>query len=211
MTKRIRIIVCSLGICCVLLFSLKFEKPDEYKATHSANSFDAPSYALRVWNEVLPQKKKDAAEILEILDLLDKNPSMAFTKYSRVLGISKTHYFLLKGEGIIETIGEESITVKIENHRRVEIATDFIFGNSIRDGSGGVMISEFVNMSDFNEVSIAINNIVKEKVIPGLKIMASPGTRIKYVGTTEISENNLDLESILIIPLEVTMIATGNE
>ena len=195
----------------MLFFSLKLEKLDKYKATHSENEFDAHTYALRFWEEVLPQKSKNAAELTEVFDLLDKKPSEAFSKYSQVLGISKTHYFLLKGEGIIESLGEEYLTVKIDSKRSVKIATAFIFGNAIREGSGGVNISEFLNMTDFNNVSIAINKIVKEQVIPGLKSSATPGSRIKFIGATEIRENNIDLESILIIPVEVTMMAPKNE
>lgn len=211
MTNTVKIITASLGIICVLLFSLKLENLDKYKASHSTIEFDPQTYALRFWEEVLPQKSKNAPELTEVFDLLEKNPSEAFSKYSQVLGISKTHYFLLKGEGIVESLGEEFLTLRIGEKRRVKIATDFIFGNAIRDGSGGVIISEFLNMTDFNNVSIAINKIVKEKVIPQLISSATVGSKIKYIGATEISENKIDLESILIIPVEVTISATKNE
>lgn len=210
-SNTIKTIATSLGIVCILFFSLKFEKLDEYKVPSSMKLFDAPAYAQKFWDEVLPQKKKNAAATSEVFDLLETNPQEAFSKYSKVLGISTSHYFLLKGEGIIEELGEEFMTVKIDPERSVNIATDFIFGNAIRDGSGGVLISDFINMTDFNNVSIAINKIVKEKVIPPIRSIATPGSKIKYIGATEISENNINFESILIIPVDLSLIKTKNE
>ena len=49
------------------------------------------------------------------------------------------------------------------------IATEFIFGNAVRDATGLININEFKNTMDFNNVSAELNRIIREKVLPQFK------------------------------------------
>lgn len=203
MKKSIRYI---LGIAAVLLLvflSLDIRKLDTYLAAQPSLSFDADEYARVVWEQKMPGVIRDAPDILTVLDLLQSDPEQAFEGMGRKLGISGTRYFMVKGEGVIDSVEEESLRIRLDQGLRIELATGFIFGNAIRDGSGVVDIDEFLNMTDFNMVSIALNQRVKEEVVPRLVRSARVGVSLEFAGAFEMREDQPDIHSIRIIPVSV--------
>lgn len=205
MKKSIRYV---LGIAAVLLLvylSLDIQKLDAYQAAQPAVTFDANEYARVVWEQKIPGVIREAPDIHSVLELLQSDPEVAFDHMGRKLGISGTWYFMTKGEGVIDSVEEESLRIRLDQNYSVELATAFIFGNAIRDGSGVVDIDEFVNMTDFNNVSIALNRRVKEEVIPHLVRLARPGASLEFAGAFEIREDQPDIHSIRIIPVSVTL------
>lgn len=205
MHKILKYIIIVLAVLAVIFFSLKIENLEEYKSANSKETFDATVYAQNFWDEKIPQAGENAVEISEFLSLLKTSPDVAFSKFGHVLGIGKTHYFMLKGKGVIESVNEEFLSVKTENNEPIQIATDFIFGNAVRDGSGLISINDFLNMTDFNNVSVAINKLVKKNVVSKLKSAALPGMKIEFVGATEMIEENIDTQHIRIIPVSAKL------
>ena len=201
MHKILKYIVIVLAVLAVIFFSLKFKNLEEYKTANTKETFDAKDYAQEFWDEKIPLAGENAVEISEFLSLLKTTPDEAFNKFGHVLGIGKTHYFMLKGKGVIESVEVEFLSVKTDKNKPIKIATDFIFGNAVRDGSGLISINEFLNMTDFNNVSVAINKLVKKNVVSKLKSAALPGMTIEFVGTTEIRKDNIDIKNIMIIPV----------
>lgn len=193
-----------LGIAAVLLLiylSLDLQKLDAYLADRPSLSFDADVYARVVWEQKIPAVIRDAPDILTVMDLLQSDPEQAFDRMGRKLGISGTRYFMVKGEGIIDSVEKESLRILLDGGFQIELATAFIFGNAIRDGSGVVNIDEFLNMTDFNMVSIALNKRVKEEVVPLLVRSARAGKSIEFAGAFEMREDQPDIHSIRIIPV----------
>lgn len=205
MNKPIKYILGVPAVLLVLFFSFDIKKLDEYKAADTTVTFNADEYARDVWNNELPLAVKDALEIDLLNDLLENEPAQAFEEFGRKLGISKTWYFLTKGEGIVESVEDEFIRVNTGPGKQVKIATAFIFGNAVRDGSGVVDIDEFVNMTDFNNVSVVLNDIVREEVALELKSKAKPGMKLEFAGAFEIKEDELNTDSIRIIPVSAEL------
>lgn len=202
MSSTLKFIIGS-AVISLIYFSLDIKPLDEYRAIPVADQFDAKNYALEFWEKERP-KNIDAAPKAELwYDSLKSNPAKAIENLGHTLGISKTHYFMFKGAGVIESVKEEFVVVRIDNGRRLKIATEFIFGNAVRDGSGGVNIDNFINMTDFNNVSVEINKLVKEHVAKPLKESAAPGKHIEFAGATEINEENIQLDSVRIIPVYI--------
>jgi predicted lipoprotein len=193
------------AVLALIFFSLKIENLEKHKAANPEETFDPNVYAQNFWDEKIPQAGNSAVEVSEFLSLLYTTPDEAFSKYGHVLGISKTFYFMLRGKGVIESVEEEFLTVRTEKNELFLIATDFIFGNAVRDGSGLVSINEFLNMTDFNNVSVAINKLVKKNVVSKLKKTALPGMIIEFVGATEINEDEINTQDIRIIPVSVKL------
>ena len=108
---------------------------------------------------------------------------------------------MAKSKGTIEKVDSEFLVLALEGNTKIKIATDFIFGNAVRDGSGKVNINYFLNMTDFNNVSVAINKLVKEKVVSRLRKSAEVGQVLEYAGAFEINEENIDLSNLSIIPV----------
>jgi predicted lipoprotein len=196
------------GIAAILLllfFSLDIQKLDRYRATHTSASFDAGAYAREVWENEIPQVVLKAPELNVVVDMLHSDPERAFATMGRKLGISRTWYFMARGEGVVESAEEEYLQVITGNSIRIELATSFIFGNAVRDGSGVVDIDDFLNMTDFNNVSIAINKRIKEEVVPKLRELAVPGTPVEFAGAFEIGEDHISLSPVRIIPVSIKL------
>jgi len=203
-----RIIKYIIGIVVALLalyFSIDIQKLDEYKTSNKSEVFDAEKFAGNVWENELPQALKSAVELTDLMDQLEKNPDRACLQHGKKLGISLTWYFLVKGEGTIRSIGEEALVIQLKNGKQIRLATSFIFGNAVRESSGVVNIDDFINMTDFNNVSVALNRKVKEEVIPNLKQGSKNGENIQFEGAVEINEESLDLDNIKVIPISVKL------
>ena len=209
MKKSVQYILGIIVLLLVLFFSVKVENLDKYKAENSTVKFDAQLYTEEIWNTKLPACAENASEISEVFKALNDDPKAALEKFGRKLGISSTYYLVLKGGGTIEYVEQEFIVVSINNALKVKIATDFIFGNAVRDGSGVVNIDEFINMTDFNNVSVAINKMIKEKLVLPLKTDASAGMNLKFAGAIEIKEDKIDLNTVRIIPISAKL-SDGN-
>jgi predicted lipoprotein len=201
MNKIIKYSIGVLAIVVVGYFSLDIQNLDEYKAANANIKFDATEFARQFWENQLADCINSAPEANVVVQQLEQNPEVAFEKYAHKLGISKTYYLILKGSGVIESVDEEFLLVRIDENTQIQVATDFIFGNAIRDGSGKVDINQFVNMTDFNNVSVALNKLAKEKIVSRLKKSAKAGMRIEFTGATELNEENIDLTNIRVIPV----------
>jgi predicted lipoprotein len=193
----------------IVYFSLDIRKTDEMKDT--AAGFDVNSYVTKLWEQDLPAVLEQAVDVDELIMLLQSEPTKALNTYGHKLGISNTWYLLCKGSGKIESADDENLIVVLEDGKKVLLAIDFIFGNAVRDGSGLVNIDDFLNMTDFNNVSVALNKLIKERVAADLKNQAKPGMRILFSGATEISEKNTDASAIRVIPVSVSLSPAKNE
>jgi predicted lipoprotein len=201
MNKIIKYSIGVLAIVVVGYFSLDIQNLDEYKAANANIKFDATEFARQFWENQLADCINSAPEANVVVQQLEQNPEVAFEKYAHKLGISKTYYLILKGSGVIESVDEEFLLVRIDENTQIQVATDFIFGNAIRDGSGKVDINQFVNMTDFNNVSVALNKLAKEKVVARLKKSAKVGMHLEFTGAAELNENNIDVNNIRVIPV----------
>jgi predicted lipoprotein len=187
----------------VVYFSLDIHRtPKEGK---DASGFDAAEYTLKLWKKELPAVVEKATDLSELIGELQANPEKAFKAHGHKLGISKTIYFMSRGSATIDSIADENLTIKYGNGTRVQIATDFIFGNAVRDGSGIVNIDDFLNMTEFNNVSVELNKLVREKVVTDLRTFAKPGLNIVFAGAFEVNETAPNISTIRIIPVKVTL------
>ena len=203
MRKLFNYFIPVLVLMLIIFLSLDIKNLDAYRINKPVNQFDAVEFASTIWNNQL-QSIKNSDNLVLITSLLITNPETAFEKYAHKLGISKTWYFMATGQGVIESVEDEYIVVLVENQYKFRIATDFIFGNAVRDGSGLVNIDDFVNMTDFNNVSVELNKLIKTNVVSLLKKNAVVGKQIVFTGAFEINEKNIHPEEILIIPVNVS-------
>lgn len=205
MKKPYRYLLAIAGAIILLVLSFDIRKLDEYRATHTESVFSATTYALDVWENRIPPAIEAAPGLNSLLAMLVSDRERALESFGRKLGISATWYFLVTGKGTIDAVEEEALRVQLDDGRNVLVATGFIFGNAVRDGSGVVDIDDFVNMTDFNDVSVAINNLVKEQVVPLLKETAGPGMHLEFAGAFELNEETGDPDAIRVIPVSVKL------
>ncbi|MCF8224257.1 MAG: DUF2291 domain-containing protein [Bacteroidales bacterium] len=205
MNKILKYILIAVAVLLLIYLSLDIENLQEYNSRASSVAFNASDFASDFWENSLPQAINEAPDITELYRILEDNPEEVFTRFGHKLGISSTGYFFMKGVGRVESIEEEFIVVTVDENITLQLATEYIFGNAVRDGSGKVNINDFVNMTDFNNTSVEINKLIKEKVIPRLLNIAEPGKTIEFAGAAEIKENQINMGSLRIIPVKVNL------
>lgn len=205
MNKWLKYIFWGIIFILIIYFSFNIENLQEYQAKAGTTVFDATEYAHQFWNESLPQSIAQSPEINHLLKQFNEDPTLTFEQYGKKLGISKTYYFMLNGNGEILSVENEHIPVLLNDHDTINLATVFIFGNAVRDGSGMINIDHFVNMTDFNNVSIAINRLVKEQVVSHLKKSAQKGKHLSFAGVAELKEDQTIPETLNIIPVKVIL------
>lgn len=185
--------------------SVYFEKLDQRK-TEAAPDFDAEAYAREYLEKELPPVLEQAVPLGELLKLLQSDRKTAFEQYSHALGIGNIRFFLVKGEGMISAVEENHALVAVPGGT-ARIATEYVFGNAIRDASGLIGMDEFDNTVELNDVSAAINKLIREEVLPPFKKQAAPGRKVSFTGALELNRAYPDLEGAEIIP--VTLDFTG--
>lgn len=127
----------------VIFLSLDIQKLDEVKSARISTDINADDYARNFWEKELPGCIEKAMNVNQLITLLKTDSQKAFNEYSHQLGISHTYYFMVKGSGKIISVEEEYLVVETDEKTIVQIATSFIFGNAVRDGSGRVDIDGF--------------------------------------------------------------------
>ena len=205
MPKSIRYLLYVAVIALLAYNSVYFKKLDEVKAGTTA--FDAAAYARDFWERKLTPGLSKAVELGALTTQLKTEKSKAFELHSHALGIGNIRYFLVKGKGIVTDVSENEVSVKLadagENDGNVRIATEYIFGNAVRDASGQIDINAFTNSMDFNNVSAEINKAIREKVVPPFKSNIKKGDRVVFHGAIELNREHLQLNNIEIIPVSL--------
>ena len=195
------IVACILGIS--VYNSIYIKKLDEVKQTQSNASFNAKKYASSFMkNEVATLPGIEASEFLKNINNNVKGYSEA---NGNKLGISNDYYFIIQGKATVVGIEAEDVIIKLTNDdtKTLKIATDFIFGNAIREGAKMANIGDFLNTMDYNNISVEINNFVRETVVPPFVKKVKEGDSIDFKGATQVNIKKPNLENLRVIPLEL--------
>lgn len=205
MPKPIRYLLYLAAIALLAYHSVYFRKLDEVKA--GALAFDAAGYARQFWDQKLMPRLSNAVELNALAAQLNTDKDKAFQQYSHALGIGNTGYFMVKGEGIVRDVDENEVVLELaeagDNVSDVRIATEYIFGNAVRDASGAVDINTFTNSMDFNNVSAEINKLIRERVVPPFKAKVQKGDPVKFYGAIELNRVHLQVNDLEIIPVRL--------
>lgn len=201
MRNYLRPFIITLAILLVVYLSLDIHSLDSERRRPAAEVFDVETFVTDIWENQIPGIMHQAMDIPCLLDALTQNPEETFQLYSNVLGISNTHYFLVQGKGVITSVNEEAVTVAIQDTIMADIATVFIFGNTVREASGLVDISDFANMMDFNQVSVHLNRRIREELANPLRNQAQEGMAIHFTGATEINRLAELPPKLFIVPI----------
>ena len=204
--KAIKYII-SFTVMIVLAYnSVYFRKLDKVKALLTSKEFNASQYAQTFWTSKLQPNLNKAIDIARLTELLKTDADKAFSTYSHALGIGNLRYFLVKGKGTITSVNEDDISVLLQpdtSRQTIILATEYIFGNAVRDATGLININEFNNTMDFNNVSAELNKIIREKLLPSLKQKAKKGNEIEFTGAIELNKEHFDLSNIEVIPVAI--------
>lgn len=207
--KPLKYAISLIALMVIAYHSVYFKKLDEVKAASSDEQFDAASYAHKFWNNQLIPGLNKAIEISKLLALLKTETEKAFNEYSNALGIGNIRFFLIEGQGEIIAIRENDVSVLVKgdtSQHVIKIATEYIFGNAVRDASGLISINEFDNTMDFNNVSAEINEIIRTEVLPPFKASVKKGSVVQFTGAIELNKEHVNLEDMEVIPVQLKIL-----
>ena len=183
--------------------SVYVQKLSEVKAAE-VKPFDAKSYARDYLFKKLPATYGKVPRLDVLLAELNSNPTEAFKKYANSQNGGDIGYFMAAGEGKIINIDESIVSLQTKAGP-VSLATEYIFGNTVRDAPGLISIGEFSNSMDLNNVSEEINKLIKTEIVPPFKKKAQKGDSVSFVGCFELNKSALSLEKIEVIPVSLTL------
>ena len=201
MNKSIKYIIFTSILGVSLYYSIYIKALDEVKQVKSDDVFNAKSFA----NQFI-SSKTETLPALNTSDFLN-NILKDVKKYSEAngnkLGISNDYYFITEGNATVLSIEEEDIVVSLsENDKQhIRIATDFIFGNAIREGAKVANIGDFHNTMDYNNISVELNNIIRETIIPPFMKRLKRGNNLYFKGAVKVNTKKPILKELRVIPI----------
>lgn len=208
MNRYIKYLLFVVVIGLVAYKSVYIKKLSDMKVT-TDKVFDAPAFSKKLWDEKLPAKLGNAVELGTFIRSVQVNAEEAFSKYSNVLGIGNYRYALIKTEGVVTNINEDDISLQVklgDSLMMTTLATEFIYGNAIRDASGLVDVKDFPNTMDLNNISEELNKMVRNMVLPRFKTAVKKGDKIMVAGAIEIKRQNIKWNELEIIPVQLQIV-----
>jgi predicted lipoprotein len=179
-------------------------------ASVAGSNFKASDFSNKLWNEQLPLKIDSAVQLVQLIPLLQSNSEQAFLTYSHALAIGNIRYFLVRFTGSVTKINQDDMDIRIldgDSTVDLKLATEFVYGNAIRDASGLVNVNDFTNSSDLNAISEELNKIVRNNVILAFKRTIKVGDKVEIVGAVELNKEHFDIHDIEVIPLRLTLLS----
>jgi len=196
-----KIVKLSVGIILLALVafnSVYFRPLDEVLAEKEDTTFDAKKMAKSAIED-LSQSSEGIA--LQTFITNKRDDFDALMSSGKTLGVSDERYFMVAGEGEIIEVEEEDILIAFED-QQFRVATDFIYGNTLRDASGLVSISDYANTMDFNNISVEMNRLVKDEVVSPLINKFQAGQSVSFKGAVKVNIN-LPNDTLRIIPVQI--------
>ncbi len=191
----------------LIYHSVYFEPLEQKQQEKTSQQFNAQEYALDFWNNTLLQNLQDAVPVEELLHLFNTDMDAAVEKYGQTLGVSEDHSYLIRGQGMVLEVKEGGVLVSVQapqDSPEVLLVTRNIFSQAVRDASGLLNVSDFESTMKFNEIGVALNRVVRDSVVPGIKKHAAPGKKISFVGAAEVNEDSPEIDPLEIIPIQVS-------
>ena len=208
MNRYIKYLLLIVAIGLVAYKSVYVKKLSTIKVVTN-EKFDAVSFSKNLWEEKLPAKLDSAVELVIFIKTARANPADAFSKYTNALGIGNYRYALVKTEGTVTDVNEDDITLQIkmgDSLMTAKLATEFIYGNAIRDASGLVDVKNFPNTMDLNNISEELNKMVRKTILPPFKTAVKKGDKLIVSGAIEIHKEHIKWNELEIIPVQLQIV-----
>lgn len=186
----------------VLYHSVYFLPLDEKLAEEQEVEFDPKAFVEGLWEDGFLAVYDSATTLGQLLDRLEAQPAATFEREAKALGIGSIGYFKVKGEGEVIRVHEDHVIVDL-GERTIELETEFVFGNAIRDASGLIQLNDYDRTADFNSISEALNAKIRAEVIPGFRASVKVGDQVRFQGALELNKAHLRLQSVEVIPIVI--------
>lgn len=172
-------------------------------------SFDAIAFAKKLWEEQLPAKIDSAVRLTDFMQAVTANQQAAFAKYTNALGIGNYRYALIRVEGQVSKVNEDDLVLQIsagDSSLTATLATEYIYGNAIRDASGLVDVKDFPNSAELNSISEELNKIIRTTLLPAFRQQVKPGDKVAVVAAVEFNQEHVKWNQMELLPVRLQII-----
>jgi predicted lipoprotein len=176
------------------------------EVVRTGQKFDAAAFAHTYLTKTLPPVFPKATLLTDVVSAIATDKNKAFNDLSHAVSIGNIRHFLIKGEGTVSRINEDEVVVLVKNGTQsltINLATEFIYGSSIRDAAGLFDLKKFTNSTDVNNIAAEINKIIKTTVIPPFKQQVKVGSVVQFIGALELNQEHPQLDNFEILPIEL--------
>ena len=208
MNKLLKYFLLIAVIGLVAYKSVYLEKLSNRKIS-TDNKFDAPSFSKKLWDEKMPAKMDSAVDLSFLIKEVTADKEAAFKKYSNAMGIGNYRYALIKTTATVASIDIDEIKLQIpssDSTLNVVLATEYIYGNAIRDASALIDIKAFPNTDNLNSVSEEMNKMVRTSVLPSFKKTIKQGDKINIVAAVELNKEHIKWNGLELLPVRLQII-----
>lgn len=188
--------------------SVYIKRLSEIKNTSNAK-FDAAAFSKKLWDEKMPAKIDSAVELPALMEAVKLNKEAGLTSYSNALAVGNYRYALIKTQGVVTAVKEDEVEIRItvaDSQFNAMIATEYIYGNAIRDASGLIQLKDFPSTTDLNNVSEELNKIVRTTVAPEIRKTLKAGDRVSLTAAIEINKEHLNWAGIELLPVRIQIL-----
>ena len=188
--------------------SIYIKKLDEVQKD-TVQKFDAAAFSKKIWAEQMPAKITGAADLTAFIQAVTADKEAALKKYSNALGIGNYRYALIKTQALVSTVNEDEILIQIpvaDSVITATLATEYIYGNAIRDASALVDVKDFPNSADLNSISEEMNKIVRSTVLPEFKKAVKKGDRINITAAVELNKEHIKWSGLELLPVSLQIV-----
>ncbi|HEX6847877.1 MAG TPA: DUF2291 family protein [Chitinophagaceae bacterium] len=195
-------------VALVAYKSVYFEKLSTRTNT-VANAFDAVAFGKQLWNEKMPAKIDSAVQLTTLIDEIEKDVEVGVNKYTNALAIGNYRYALVKLTADVLDVKEDEVILGAKHNDSVltlNLATEFIYGNAVRDASGLVQVEKFPNSTDLNNLSEALNKIIRTTVLPSFKTAIQKGDKVVLVAAVELNKEHIHWNGIELLPVKIEIL-----
>jgi predicted lipoprotein len=188
--------------------SVYFEKLSTRK-NNTAAAFDAVGFSKKLWEEKMPAKMDSAVQLTTLINAINKEGETAINKYTNALAIGNYRYALVKLDGTVTDVKEDEVLISVKHNDSlitVNLATEFVYGNAIRDASGLVQVKDFPNTNDLNSVSEELNKIIRSGVLPSFKSAIKKDDKVNIVAALQINKEHIHWQGIELLPVRLQIV-----
>lgn len=207
MNKLFKYILLLLAIALVAYKSVYVEKLSVHNGK-TVQKFDPVSFSKNLWQEQLPAKMDSAVILTNLIGAVAKEKETALQQYTRALAIGNYRYALVKANLQVITVNEDEVLASVsagDSTIQVKLATEFIYGNAVRDASGLIRVEDFPNTSDLNGISEELNRIIRAEVIPAVKGKLKAGDKLEVVAALELNKEHIHWQGIELYPVRIQL------
>jgi predicted lipoprotein len=205
MKKLIKYIIYLLILLILGYNSVYFKKLSDINNL-STKKFNASLFSTILWEEKMPHKMDSSVDFSQLKEAVSTNEADALKKYTNAMGIGNYRYALVKTKATVLSVYEDEVTIQLPGSDTATIATEYIYGNAIRDASSLVAILDFPNTSELNSISEELNKIVRTSVLSSFKKMVKKGQSLNIIAAVELNKAHIKWNGLELLPVRIQIV-----